>query len=632
MTQTIPTSSLVAEDMALVPNRARVSMEAIRHNASQISSLLDEQTALMAVVKADAYSHGMIEAASAAIAGGATWLGVAHPASALALTDAGFDVPILTWLFEPHTAQQTLPRVVEAGIDVAVGSLDMLELVIEAGRRVDRRARVHLKIDTGMGRGGVLPSELTALATLLRLSDHAHLVGAMSHLHSADVLGSPSIDAQAEIFAAACDAMSEELGPIPLRHLANTAATLSRPDLHLDMVRVGIGMYGLPPVPTDLDLRPAMTLSSRLAMVKHVPAGSHTGYGALHEFDSDTNLGLVPIGYADGLHRTTSGRGRVLVRTDGGPQSAQQVGRLSMDQLVVDLGADTEARPGDEVIIFGDPSAIEGAPTAEEWATAADTISYEILTCVCSRVARVTLPLEADEEPAEAEERAAAETPEPAPEAAAVPADAASAEAQGHETQVQAAAETGSDWQVVPQVHTLSLQTYSAEETRRVAQQLAVDARAGDLIVLDGPLGAGKTTFTQGFATQLNVRGAISSPTFVISRVHPALDGGPDLVHVDAYRLEDDWAIEDLDLDSDLEESIMLVEWGRDRVEHLASSYVTVELIRPSSAANEDPDDLDEPRTIRLTFVGARYAEADLEALAGRLSDAGLIVHSEDGA
>ena len=303
-----------------------------------------------------------------------------------------------------------------------------------------------------------------------------------------------------------------------------------------------------------------------------------------------------------------------------------------MDQLVVDLGADTEARPGDEVIIFGDPSAIEGAPTAEEWATAADTISYEILTCVCSRVARVTLPLEADEEPAEAEERAAEETPEPAPEAAAVPADAASAETQGHETQVQAAAETGSDWQVVPQVHTLSLQTYSAEETRRVAQQLAVDARAGDLIVLDGPLGAGKTTFTQGFATQLNVRGAISSPTFVISRVHPALDGGPDLVHVDAYRLEDDWAIEDLDLDSDLEESIMLVEWGRDRVEHLASSYVTVELIRPGSAANEDPDDLDEPRTIRLTFVGARYAEADVEALAGRLSDAGLIVHSEDGA
>lgn len=381
---TIP---IPAEDPRHVPNRAVVDPSAITENTRAIAGTLAGHTALMAVVKADGYGHGMLTAARAALEGGATWLGVAHPASALALSRAGLDVNILTWLYEPETAKTVLPEALRAGVNVSVGSFEMVSLLSEAARQADRRARLHLKIDTGMGRNGVLPQDVRRIAAAIQEDDYLRVGAAWTHLTSSDDPVDPATDAQVEIFDAACADLAEEMGPVPLQHLANSAATLTRPDLHRDIVRPGLALYGYAPVPTDLELRPAMSLTSRLALVKEVPEGQSVGYGRTHATSRATRLGLVPIGYADGLHRAASGRVEVLVRTAEGDLRAPQVGRISMDQIVVDLGPDSAARAGDEVVLFG-----AGAPSAEDWARAAGTIPYEVLTSVSGRVAREVLP------------------------------------------------------------------------------------------------------------------------------------------------------------------------------------------------------------------------------------------------
>jgi alanine racemase len=400
--------AIPAEDPRHLPSRAVVDPAAITHNTQVLVDSLQEQTALMAVVKADGYGHGMLAAARAAQAGGATWLGVAHPASALALARADLGMSIFTWLYEPHTAREVLPAVIREGVDVSVGSEQMLSLVSEAARQVDRRVRIHVKIDTGMGRNGVLTSQVRRIGALAQADDFVSVVGSWTHLSSADDTDDPMLDEQVRRFDHACEELAEETGPIALQHLANSAATLRRPDLHRDIVRPGIALYGYPPVPTDLDLRPALTLTSRLALVKDVPADQPVGYGHIYTTERSTRLGLVPIGYADGLHRAASGKVNVLVRTEAGDELVPQVGRISMDQIVLDLGAGSRAREGDEVIVFGatgpfdpeadaeseDPTEQEtapdgpAAPTADDWARAADTIPYEVLTSISARVPR----------------------------------------------------------------------------------------------------------------------------------------------------------------------------------------------------------------------------------------------------
>ncbi|APX32675.1 alanine racemase [Brachybacterium sp. P6-10-X1] len=389
---TIP---IPAEDPRHVPNRAVIDPAAITQNTRALTGLLEEQTALMAVVKADGYGHGMLTAARAALEGGATWLGVAHPASALALARAGLDAHILTWLYEPHTAAIVLPEVLSSGIDVSVGSPEMVALVSDAARQADRRARVHLKIDTGMGRGGIMPWQIRELGATMVEDDLLQVVAAWTHLTSADDPADPATDQQVELFDSACEALEEEAGPVPLKHIANSAALLTRPDLHRDLVRPGIALYGYPPVATDVPLRPAMTLKSRLAMVKEVPEGHSIGYGRIHTTAQRTRVGLVPLGYADGLHRAGSDRCEVLVRTESGDRRVAQIGRISMDQIVVDLGPDSDARAGDEVFVFGDAGGAPNAPaatTADDWARAAGTIPYEVLTSVSGRVTREVLP------------------------------------------------------------------------------------------------------------------------------------------------------------------------------------------------------------------------------------------------
>lgn len=574
-------------DPLISPNRAEISLKAIAHNASQLRAAIPDYIALMAVVKADGYGHGMVEAARAAIAGGATWLGVAHPATALDLARANLDVPILAWLHEPVSAKEVLPHAIGAGVDLAVSSLAQLEAVIDAAHSIERRARIHVALDTGMGREGAFGSEVEAIGAAIRESAHVSLAGAMSHLYNADVQGDASVREQAARFDAMCERLEAAAGPIPLRHLSASAGALAGEEFRYDMVRPGITVYGYSSIETDLDLRPAMSLTSRISLVKRVEAGQVVGYGAQYVTERPTTLALVPIGYADGLDRRLTNRLKVLVQTGSTSTLVPQVGTISMDQIVLDLGPETDAGPGDRVVIFGDPNRYPGVWTANDLAREAGTIPYEILTSVSSRVPRVVLPLAAD--PGERTWSVEGERPAP---------------------------------------RSFTVRTSGAEDTRRAARAIAHHAKAGDLFVLDGPLGAGKTTFTQGFARALDVRGNVASPTFVIARVHPANAEGPDLVHVDAYRLDEDWDIEDLDLDSNLDTSITLVEWGRDRVEHLASSYAIVELHREESLQSgpldEDPDDTDEERSLTVTFVGERYTREELVRIGIDLREAGF--------
>ncbi|MGH3449719.1 MAG: alanine racemase [Haloechinothrix sp.] len=360
--------------MAAALNPARteavIDLGAIRHNVALLAGRAAASGAsTMAVVKADAYGHGALPVARAALQGGASWLGGCSLAESLALRRAGITVPILSWL---DVVDVDFAPGIASDIDISVSSQPELARVIDAAARLGKRARVHLKIDTGLCRNGCPESEWPALVKASAVAPHVEVVAIWSHFACADELGHPSIDSQAQRFDAAY-LIAREAGLDPMRHLANSAATLTRPESHFDLVRVGIAIYGLNPVPTDDDLRPAMTLRSSVVLVKRVAAGESVSYGHTWTTPRVTTLALVPAGYADGVPRTLSGR--MSVWLDG--RRRPVVGRVCMDQLVVDCG-DHEPALGAEVILFGSGSA--GGPTAREWADTLGTIDYEIVT------------------------------------------------------------------------------------------------------------------------------------------------------------------------------------------------------------------------------------------------------------
>ncbi len=362
-----------------------VDLDAITANVAALCAR-SAPAELMAVVKADAYGHGLVEVAGAALAGGATWLGAAQLSDALALRRAGFDVPILTWLFTPGAG---LAEALEAGLDVAASASWALEEIAQASTP-QRAARVHLTIDTGMAREGstaeLWPGLVQAAAELQR-AGRIEVVGICSHLAAADEPGHSSVALQKAAFARALQEAERAGVTVRWRHLANSAATLLDPDTHYDLVRTGLAVYGLSPIPhvhdaNALGLTPAMSLHTTLAGVKDVAAGQGVSYGHTYRTPLATKVGLVPLGYADGIPRHASNRAEVLV----GGRRAKIAGRVCMDQFVVDLGPDSTAQPGDPVLLFG--SGAEGEPTAQEWAEAADTISYEIVTRLSGRVPR----------------------------------------------------------------------------------------------------------------------------------------------------------------------------------------------------------------------------------------------------
>ena len=365
---------------------AYVDLGAIRHNVAALRERAGG-TELMAVVKADGYGHGLVPAARAALAGGASWLGVANVEEAVTLRTAGIDSPrILSWLAVPG---ERWADALAADVDVAAYSPWQVTEIAEAAASRGDTARVHLKVDTGLGRGGAHVRDWPALvdAALSAQADGTvTVVGVWSHLACADEPGHPSIERQLAAFKDAL-AFCERVGLRPeVRHLTNSAGTLTIPDGRYDLVRPGIAVYGLSPIPSlapahKLGLLPAMTLRARLALVKRVPAGTGVSYGHRYVTSKETTLGLVPLGYADGVPRAASNTGPVWAAG----RRRRIVGTVCMDQFVLDLDDDPTAE-GDEVVLFGPGTS--GEPTAEDWARATGTISYEIVTRIGVRVPR----------------------------------------------------------------------------------------------------------------------------------------------------------------------------------------------------------------------------------------------------
>lgn len=329
--------------------RAEIDLAALRANVRNLRARA-RGAALMAVVKSEAYGHGALRCARAAVEAGADWLGTATPEEALALRRPDSGIPrhvrVMCWLWTPGGPWQ---EAVEADIDVSVSGMWALREVVEAATAARRPARVQLKADTGLGRGGCQPGDdWCALVAAALRAEHDGLIrvtGLWSHLACADEPGHPSVDAQLTSFHDMV-AYAERHGLRPeVRHLANSPAVLSRPDTHFDLVRAGIAVYGISPSPeigtsADLGLRPVMTLAASLALVKHVPGGHGVSYGHHYVTPGDTTLGLVPVGYADGIPRHASGTGPVLI----GGKWRTVAGRVAMDQFVVDLGATSPKR------------------------------------------------------------------------------------------------------------------------------------------------------------------------------------------------------------------------------------------------------------------------------------------------
>jgi alanine racemase len=552
----------------------------------------------------------------ALLAAGVRDLGVATLAEALhvhdLLTDlpGGPDVRLLFWI---HDTTTDLSPAVARGIEVGVSTAAGFERARAAATATGRTARVHLKVDTGLGRGGFSADQLTALLTQLAAPEAVvasgdpaasadagspvRIVGLMTHFANADVPGDPATARQSALFTGVRAQLEEFLGGPGARfaaadglctHTANSPGALGPDGVPGDTVRVGLSLYGLSPFEEitagQLGLRPALTLRSRILTVKDVPAGHGASYGLTFTTPRPTRFALVAGGYADGIPRIASGSAEVCV----GGRRFPVVGRIAMDQMIIDAG-DARIEEGDEVVVLGDGTT---GPSAEEWAAWAGTINYEIVTRVGARVDR--------------ELRAATPTP-PKAASAAVP-DSAQAEQQRRA------------------LGTLTVRLADRAAMADFAQVLGRSALPGDVVILTGNLGAGKTTFTQFLARSLDVRGRVSSPTFVLAREHPPRGSGPGLVHVDAYRLEDAAEFDDLGLDAALDESVTVIEWGRGLAESLGD-HLDIEILRPDEVARsvDDPDNLDtatfcarsddtdeaaddEPRVVTITAHGRRWA------------------------
>ena len=396
------------------PSSAAVDLAAIRHNLGVLRAAAPGALQL-ATVKANAYGHGLLPVARAALDGGADWLGVAQLAEAFTLRhgldEAGVtraEAPILAWI---STSSSDFAAAIEADIDLSVSWTWVLADICAAAREVGRPARVHVKIDTGMSRAGSTLADLPALASALRMAADDGLVdvvGAWSHMSRADdpsEAGNASTASHVRIFEEGL-AILADAGITPrIRHLSATSGILWHPEAHYDMVRAGIGLYGLSPDPAvatseQLGLIPALELRAPLTSVKVIEEGTSASYGGTWVAPTRRWIGLVPLGYGDGILRAVSNKARVVVHTASGPFNAPLIGRVCMDQFMVDLGpaegspetptvrsGQAPAIPGDIATLFG--SGIGGEALADDWAQAAGTINYEIVTHLGAHIPRI---------------------------------------------------------------------------------------------------------------------------------------------------------------------------------------------------------------------------------------------------
>ncbi|MEO3929543.1 alanine racemase [Micromonosporaceae bacterium B7E4] len=367
---------------------AVVDLDAIAHNAGTLSGRTGAE--LLAVVKADGFGHGALPVARTVLAAGVRWLGVTSRAEALALRAGRVDAPVLCWL---HAEDEDFAPVVAARIDLSVPSVAHLRGIAAGAARAGVRAEVHLKVDTGLSRNGASDEEWPELVRLARGFESVGRIrvrGLWSHLAGAELPADPRDTAQLRRFGRAL-ALARTAGLAPeLVHLANSAALVGRPETHFDLVRAGIAVYGVEPLPgLPVGLRPAMTLRSRVILTRRVAAGTGISYGHDYVTAAPTTLALVPVGYADGIPRAAAGAAQVWI----GGRRCRVAGRVTMDQIVVDVG-DLPVRTGDEVLVFGPGD--RGEPTVVEWAGWAGTNPHEIFTGIGSRVGRRYLPVRAE--------------------------------------------------------------------------------------------------------------------------------------------------------------------------------------------------------------------------------------------
>lgn len=405
------------------PAQVVVDLATLRDNMKAMVDrvhAVSPSTAVLGVVKADAYGHGLLPTALAALAGGATWLGTAQSREALLLRQKGVGpdrARIITWLYNGR--QDPFDRLISQDIDLAVGSLAGIDAIVRGAQKIGRPARVHVKVDTGFGRNGFTPEEFDQALTRLRQGVDAgqlEVVGQWSHLSVADAPEDPAsrraTDDQIALFNEFTDRMKAAGLPPSIRHLANTAATFTRSEIYFELVRPGVGLYGYEPDPVmgtgeDYGLKPAMTLQAQLGTVKNLPAGHSISYGRTYLTEEETSTADLPLGYADGIPRSASGFNRagalgvdhpggpVRIMTNQGPRLVRVSGRVCMDQCILDLHGSAEdwgVSEGDTVELFG-PGRGEAyaEPTADDWARAAGTISYEIFTCLRNRIPRLYL-------------------------------------------------------------------------------------------------------------------------------------------------------------------------------------------------------------------------------------------------
>ena len=378
---------------------AEIDLEAIATNIRTLRSLTAEGTRFMAVVKADAYGHGAVAVARQALAAGADWLAVARVHEGVALRRAGIGAPILVFGYTPPASAADL---LAHDLAATVYDFDTARAYSRVAVTTDRNLRLHLKVDTGMGRLGMMPELRGFSATGKAVSGNpvfvadaiAHLPGielegVYTHFAAADHADQGFALAQLERFTDFLDHLYYAGLDIPLRHAANSAATISLPDAHLDMVRCGIAIYGLYPSAAvgsaRVALTPAMALKCRIVQVKAVEAGFPVSYGMTHVTEAATVIATVAAGYADGLSRRLSNAGEMLV----GGRRVPIVGRICMDLTMLDTGGVPEAQVGDEAVIFGAQG--EGMITVDEVAARLGTINYEVVTGVAARVPRVYL-------------------------------------------------------------------------------------------------------------------------------------------------------------------------------------------------------------------------------------------------
>ncbi|MDA1386472.1 MULTISPECIES: alanine racemase [Glycomyces] len=363
--------------------KASADWRRLAHNVETLAAVAG--VPLLAMVKADAYGHGMVPAGRVAVEAGAASLGVVTLREAWRLKRLPdlADTTVMAFFFSPD--QPGLAEVVDAGVELGVSSLAQLDAVAAAADKAGRPARIHLKGDTGMARGGVAAHEWEFAAEAAAKHQAAGslvVVGAWSHMACADEIGHPANAEQKAAFGRFLEAVAASGLEPEVRHLANSAALISDPETRYDMVRPGIALYGYNPVPEfAIDLRPVIEVRSVVMSVKRVPAGSGISYGHTVHLERDTNVALVPLGYADGVPRAASGRAEVYLAG----KRRRVLGRICMDQFMVDCGDDV-VKPGEPVVLIG---AGEQHPDADDWSAWAGTIPNDVLTAIGSRVPRL---------------------------------------------------------------------------------------------------------------------------------------------------------------------------------------------------------------------------------------------------